>query len=228
LTATGKVQRVERADGTTIDFAYDGAGRRVMTRKAAAGATATTWYVLDANGRMLSLYRDGGDGLIWEGSPIYGGGRLGTYLAARTMAATPDEPDRPIAFERGKKRYELTDKVGNVLAVVTCRKVTANGEEAERGVLYESDVAGAWDYYPFGMLMPGRTTEASNYRFGFQGMEQDRELKGEGKSYTTEFRSYDPRVGRWVSIDPLVDRFPQESSFSAFGNNPWGPAIRSA
>jgi len=51
--------------------------------------------------------------------------------------------------------------------------------------------------------MPNRNDASANYRYGFQGQEMDEEIKGvKGSSYTTHFRSYDPRVGRWLSVDP--------------------------
>lgn len=59
-----------------------------------------------------------------------------------------------------------------------------------------------------------------SYRYGFNGMEKDDEVKGEGNSYTTEFRQYDPRVGRWLSLDPELSRYPYESPYVAFHNNP--------
>src|SRR5690554_3296597 len=59
-----------------------------------------------------------------------------------------------------------------------------------------------------------------SYRYGFNGMEKDDNVKGEGNSYTTEFRQYDPRVGRWLSIDPLFKNFPWQSPYVAFDNNP--------
>lgn len=58
----------------------------------------------------------------------------------------------------------------------------------------------------------------SNYVFGFNGMESDGDLKGEKLDYTTEFRQYDPRVGRWFSPDPVVK--PWESPYVGFANNP--------
>ncbi|MBI1836639.1 MAG: hypothetical protein HYR91_05175 [Flavobacteriia bacterium] len=58
------------------------------------------------------------------------------------------------------------------------------------------------------------------YRFGYNGMEKDPEIKGEGNSYTTEFRQYDPRLGRWLSLDPLMRKFPWQSPYCAFDNNP--------
>jgi RHS repeat-associated protein len=51
-------------------------------------------------------------------------------------------------------------------------------------------------------------------------MEKDDEVKGEGNSYTTEFRQYDPRLGRWLSLDPLMMEFPWMSPYVAFDNNP--------
>jgi RHS repeat-associated protein len=51
-------------------------------------------------------------------------------------------------------------------------------------------------------------------------MEKDPEIKGEGNSYTTEFRQYDPRLGRWLSLDPLMSMFPDMSPYVAFDNNP--------
>src|SRR5690554_7044453 len=59
-----------------------------------------------------------------------------------------------------------------------------------------------------------------SYRYGFNGMEGDPEVKGNGNSYTTEFRQYDPRVGRWLSLDPLMAKYPHQSGYAAFNNNP--------
>jgi RHS repeat-associated protein len=51
-------------------------------------------------------------------------------------------------------------------------------------------------------------------------MELDKEVKGDGNSYTTEFRQYDPRLGRWLSLDPLMGMYPNMSPLVAFDNNP--------
>jgi len=79
------------------------------------------------------------------------------------------------------------------------------------------------DYFTFGSAMPGRSWTADStdeYRFGFNGMEGDGEVKGEGNHYTTHFRQYDPRVGRWWSLDPKADRFPSASPYAFSFNNP--------
>ena len=69
--------------------------------------------------------------------------------------------------------------------------------------------------------MPGRTlNSAAGYRYGYNGMEKDKEVSGNGNSYTTQFRQYDPRLGRWKSLDPLMNMFPSISPYTAFDNNP--------
>jgi len=66
--------------------------------------------------------------------------------------------------------------------------------------------------------MPGRHANTSDYRYGFQGSEKDDEIKGEGNSYTTYFRAYDPRIGRWLSRDPIKTAW--ESPYAFSRNNP--------
>lgn len=58
------------------------------------------------------------------------------------------------------------------------------------------------------------------YRYGFNGMEADVEVKGEGNSYTSLWRQYDPRTSRWFSLDPMERSFPTESPYNNNFNNP--------
>jgi RHS repeat-associated protein len=74
---------------------------------------------------------------------------------------------------------------------------------------------------PFGVELKGRNLKknnAKNYRFGFQGCEADDQVKGDGNSYTTYFRQLDSRLGRWLSIDPIVHH--DFSPYNSFDNNP--------
>lgn len=97
------------------------------------------------------------------------------------------------------------------------------------GTNFIADVQSHSDYYPFGMLQPGRNGSSAGYRYGFNGMEKDDEVCGcQGGAYNTMFRHYDARIGRWNSIDPKFSlaRFESPYSFSnnmpVFGSDPDG------
>jgi RHS repeat-associated protein len=77
-----------------------------------------------------------------------------------------------------------------------------------------------YDYSPFGVSIDERTVESDFYRRGFNGMEKDDEFKGKGNSYTTEFRQYDPRTGRWLSLDPKASNFASYSPYNALADSP--------
>ena len=62
--------------------------------------------------------------------------------------------------------------------------------------------------------------ETDGYRYGFQGQERDDELKGEGNSLNYTFRMHDPRVGRFLSRDPLFQGYPDLSPYQFAGNSP--------
>ncbi|MEE0912733.1 MAG: RHS repeat-associated core domain-containing protein, partial [Paludibacteraceae bacterium] len=74
------------------------------------------------------------------------------------------------------------------------------------------------DYYPFGMTMPSRSYNAHTYRHGFTGHEKESDL-AEG-IYTTEYRLYDARVGRWLSVDPLFEKYVGMSPYNYCMLNP--------
>jgi len=60
----------------------------------------------------------------------------------------------------------------------------------------------------------------SSYFFGFGSKEKDNEIKGEGNSYDFGARIYDPRLGRWLSLDPLMAKYPGMSPYIYTANNP--------
>ena len=68
--------------------------------------------------------------------------------------------------------------------------------------------------------MPGRSFSSPSYRYGFNGKEKDDEVKGSGNSLDFGARIHDPRLGRFLSLDPLSKKFPSESNYGYAGNNP--------
>jgi RHS repeat-associated protein len=70
------------------------------------------------------------------------------------------------------------------------------------------------------MLMPKRSySAAGSYRYGFNGKENDNDVKGLGNQQDYGMRIYDARVGRFLSVDPLNKEFPWNSSYSFAEND---------
>ncbi|HZH63781.1 MAG TPA: RHS repeat-associated core domain-containing protein [Flavisolibacter sp.] len=61
---------------------------------------------------------------------------------------------------------------------------------------------------------------ASGYRYGFNGKENDNEVEGEGNQIDYGMRVYDPRLGKFLSVDPLTKDYPFYTPYSYAGNKP--------
>jgi len=69
-----------------------------------------------------------------------------------------------------KKKYELANHLGNVLAVISDKKICNSPGGYDTALYYTADVITAQDYYPFGSEEPERIwtqTAKSNYRYEF-------------------------------------------------------------
>ncbi|SDH43243.1 esterase/lipase family protein [Chitinophaga filiformis] len=58
------------------------------------------------------------------------------------------------------------------------------------------------------------------YRYGFNGKENDNEVKGEGSQQDYGMRVYDPRVGKFLSVDPLTKSYPELTPYQFASNTP--------
>lgn len=73
------------------------------------------------------------------------------------------------------------------------------------------------DYYPFGQQMEGRCFQSTaDARYKYTSKERDSES---GYDYFGT-RYYDARIGRWLCVDPLADKYPSFGSFNYVGGNP--------
>lgn len=116
---------------------------------------------------------------------------------------------------RGQKRFELANHLGNVLVVITDRKLAYDITGDLNWEFFQPYVRVIQDYYPFGSDLPGRSFRLSNYRFGFNNQEKEGEL---GDYYAFEYRIHDSRLGRFLSVDPLESDYPWNSTY-AFAEN---------
>ena len=148
--------------------------------------------------------------------PVYGSQRLGSYGQEYELLAAPAYTSGTAApVQQIELNYELSDHLGNVTTVLTGRLLNGNGV----GSLKQPELVSAQGYEPFGSLLPGRNFSSGSYRYLFQGQEHDDEINGApGTSYAFEYRMHDPRVGRFLSIDPLAAKYAYNSPY-AFSEN---------
>ncbi|MDB5137943.1 MAG: hypothetical protein JWP37_4546, partial [Mucilaginibacter sp.] len=198
--------------------------------RSSADSIEYTWYVRDASGNVMATYmaKGPGSGTISSATSnmrlreqyLYGSSRLGVYNRDIDINQVFSKPILPVSL-RGEKSYELSNHLGNVLVTISDKKF---GHNAGNGSFdyYDADIVTANDYYPFGMGMVGRkySAPASRYRYGFNGKENDIEVKGEGNQQDYGMRMYDPRLGRFLSEDPLVKKFAMLTPYQFSSNSP--------
>src|SRR5690606_4731547 len=109
-----------------------------------------------------------------------------------------------------KKYFELSNHLGNVMAVISDKRISVTG-----GV-YEADIVSATDYAPFGMGLVGRSYSSEEYRYGFNGEENDKETKTQGYG----MRIYNPGLGKFLSVDPLTKQYPELTPYQFARNTP--------
>ncbi|HMG67899.1 MAG TPA: RHS repeat-associated core domain-containing protein, partial [Chitinophagaceae bacterium] len=219
-TVYGKINKiVKNSNAIKINYGYDPGGNRT-TKIVSGSADTTTFYVRDAQGNVLAVYtKKGSDDLHWDEQDLYGSSRLGLWRWDTIVPTSPPVVDEDPIYDSlmlGSRTYELTNHLGNVLSTISDKKV---GNDSS-GVVnyYLAEVLSQNDYFPFGMMMPGRQIEIGvNYRYGFNGKEQDTEGPVQ---YDYGFRIYDPRIARFKSIDPLGKSFPFYTPYQFAGNKP--------
>jgi len=215
----GKIMSVTK-NGRAIKYIYDASGNRVMKYTNAD----TTAYVRDATGNVMSVYyKPAGGSLVQSEMHLYGSSRLGmaTQHTAKDTSFILIGGFGNITgsiFTRGEKLFELSNHLGNVLATVTDRRIQVDANSDGTVDSYKADMVSANDYYPFGMLMPGRSyfIANTNYRYGFNGKERETDPV----QYDYGFRIYDPRLERFKSVDPLASKFAMLTPYQFASNRP--------
>jgi RHS repeat-associated protein len=226
----GKVKSIERplnSGKKNVSFDYNAFGNRIakhvfdddwMLEK-------STYYILDAQGNQLSMYEhvvDENEATVnytLSERNIYGSSRLGKNNQRVDVFATHTENSSNTVL--GETFYELSNQLGNVLTVINDIKIPLS-DDNQTVSGYDAGIVSISDYSPFGVQLDGRTVSASSYRYGYQNSEKDDEVKGSGNSYSTYFRQLDPRIGRWLSLDPRKSEMPWESPMVSMNNNPIG------
>jgi RHS repeat-associated protein len=231
----GKILEISRnatpkVNVTNIKYTYDALGNRISKEYDLNGTKQYFWYVRDAQGNLLGTYKAETETVVPLASldvnlverHIYGSSRLGMYALTQGVDGGPADMQyyTTNTFTRGRRQYELSNHLGNVLITLSDRKfgVSSGGSLID---YYEPDMLSGNDYYPFGMLSRVATSyTGTHYRFGFNGEEHLSEVKGWQNQVDYGMRVYDPRIGKFLSVDPLANKFAYWSPYHFSGNNP--------
>jgi RHS repeat-associated protein len=208
---------------------YDEGGTRIAKIVKHAGTIEWeyTHYVRDVSGNVIATYEQikiptDDNVLILAEHTLYGSKRVGVIKQNIDLQQSISTGNGLITKtwdrRRGNKNYELANHLGNVINGVSDLKIRVGVSVNSTIVFshYEADVRFASDYYPFGMQMKERTFAAQDYTYGFNGQEQDTELLGGAVSF--KYRIHDPRIGRFLSVDPLAPQYPWYTPYQFAGN----------
>jgi RHS repeat-associated protein len=267
-TLYGKIKKIIRTDTSSkpdFEFNYDAIGNRISKIVKPHGTSidnggtdiptqwTSTYYIRDAEGNIMTTYKLAAPASASSFKVIernmFGTSRLGTDNSQiELISALPTA--NPYVRTLGKKHYEASNHLGNVLTVFTDRKmpVTSDGITIDH---FDADIVNTFDYSPFGAPMNERTyrlvmlytdsthinsvpafvngneqlaniaKDSLSYRYGFNGKEKDNEIKGEANSLDFGGRNiYDPRLGRFFSPDPKESEYAWQSTYAYYGNSP--------
>jgi RHS repeat-associated protein len=241
----GKVRKVIRTATSVlpdIEYTYDASGNRICkiikphgTSKENGGIDiftkwTHTYYTRDADGNELVVYKLKVDTIGTSiflsykeiERNIYGTKRIGSENTNVEMIGGSTLSLDSLSRYLGNKHYQGMNYLDNVLTVFSDRKIPIQSITTPGQIgFYIADVVSSTDYYPYGGPMYGRSFNATTYRYGFNGKEKDDEMYGsEGNSYDYGFRIYNPRLGRFLSVDPLASNFPYYSPYIFAGDKP--------
>ena len=235
-TVYGKVKKIIKTNGDSIVFEYDPLGNRLEKRNFTHhdSVTDTTLYARDAQGNILAIYNRKQDSIKLSEFDIYGSKRIGVIdtnllTGAQSISCSCSPISNPfdssrIGYLEGQRRYELTNHLGNVLSILDDRKLPIDTSGTPNVAdYYNANTISAQDYYPFGMVEPGRSYSLagdSSYRFGMNGMMKDNDIYGQNNTYTAMNWEYDPRIVHRWNIDPETKTMPNQSPYATFNGNP--------
>jgi RHS repeat-associated protein len=214
-------------------FNYDASGNRiskVSKPRTATGTQAsnywtTQYYVRDAQGNILSTYVQHDSVAISTAyftqieKHIYGSQRIGIENTQTQLIGATFNTDTSNHY-LGNKSFELTNHLGNVLTTVSDKKLPVDTTAHDTINFFVADVRSATDFSPFGAPLDQRTFNAGADAYGANGKEKDNEVYGEGNEYDYGMRHYDPRLGRFMSVDPLAHNYPELSTYQFASNTP--------
>ena len=212
--AMGKVDTIHRNGSLLSSFRYSPTGQRQVK----TDSSGTTFYIHDATGNVMCVYKLQGDTLTATERYLYGNKRLG--MLEQQVWMTANNAWLQDSNTIGVRVYEFTDHLGNVTYTAQDRKWLVLDSYGQ--LQFIPATVNYTDYYPFGYPMWERSYYNGGYRYFFNGQETDNEVLGEGVLHAFEYRMHDTRIGRFWSVDPLAGKFPWNSVYAFAENSPIG------
>lgn len=169
-----------------------------------AGGAKLLKHVMPASGNQAYTH--------YIGNIIYEGGKLSYIITEEGRLVNVGTNANPSFVHE----YNLKDHLGN-------NRVTFLGTNLGGGAL---EVLQSTDYYPFGLTMNQYQNENNSAypknKYLYNGKEiQDDELNGKFfgmLDYGARF--YDPQIGRFPGVDPIIEKFPYLTPYNYASNNP--------
>jgi RHS repeat-associated protein len=201
-----------RQSANDIFYRYDENGMRVKKQT----PSGTEYYLRDHTGRELAVLGTNnrvkylnlfGNGLIgridvrWDSTFVKDPGIENKSFGSMTENITENGSGGYWVYNRIDERsYYGKDHLGNIRLVI---------DESNQ-------VLSAQDYYPYGEILRGFTSGGYSAKYLFTEKERDIETNYDyfGARY------YDSELGRWLSVDPLADKYPGWSPYNYCLNNP--------
>ncbi|MEN9303692.1 MAG: hypothetical protein RL264_2121, partial [Bacteroidota bacterium] len=160
----GKVKEIQRNGGSAkwLKFDYDAMGHRIAKHVFSTNGTTlekSRYYILDAQGNQISTY----DHEVVNNTVqfnlkernIFGSSRIGSKQDSMNVLNTSPKANYTLIL--GRKFYEFTNHLGNVLTVFTDLKIPQDTDNNNVVDNYKITLLRTFDYSPFGVELDGRS-----------------------------------------------------------------------
>jgi RHS repeat-associated protein len=226
-TVTGKVKSVTRVANSTkknLKFRYDAMGMRVAKEiyDSQNNWEKTTFYVRDPQGNVMGIYEKKVDAQTQQLSYkvteryIYGSSTVGLVTIESELISANSSSTTTFVHVVGEKQLYAQNHLGNLLSTISDKIISYDWDNDLIVDYYGAEILSSTDFTGFGVKLDGRNFVVKKPRVDFNGKETDEET--EWQDYG--MRIYEPRLGRFVSVDPLEKIYPQLSPFQFASNMP--------
>ena len=217
ITGTDKLSLITNAVGSaTQTYTYDANGNATSD-----SYRGIAFIVYDINNLPVTIYKTSGSTVQYYYDAA--GNRIQKYdgSANTWYVQGPDGKTEVITTATQTAPTYTMDNIGQILrngtTITRYYYLKDHLGSIKMMVDASGNVQSYNDYYPHGMTMPGRSgVMGADTRYKFTGKERDIES---GFDYFGA-RYYDSRIARWMSVDPLANKYPEIAPYIYTHNDP--------